>query len=239
MSRLDISIREKLMSNRMPATVGKLKVGEKRLNKNGKEYPVSLDYFVAKSKFEKYENTYNEVIGEKVNNLKIKFDSDNTNKVCFEYAVFRNSAGQKVAYGDGKEYKEYNSDTHKWIKSDLDTKQLMNKYKCEPKIEFGLVFRLVELENVGFFGNWIFETRGVASSIPAITQTFDLMVLEANKRNLDFKEFEFDLNVKYHISNNVDKSKYSVVSLIPNFYDKFIKTQNNLLTSNKVGLLNE
>jgi hypothetical protein len=70
MSRLDISIREKLMSNRMPATVGKLKVGEKRLNKNGKEYPVSLDYFVAKSKFEKYENTYNEVIGEKVNNLK-------------------------------------------------------------------------------------------------------------------------------------------------------------------------
>lgn len=235
MSRIVEEIKSKLIINQRPSNVGKIKIGEK----SEKGYPRSLDYFICKSENENYIDMFNEVFGYKPNTLKIKFDNIDAGKVCFEQIVFRNTAGKKVAYGDGATFYEYDLNSRKWnVSLNADgycnkSFDLRNKYKVEPKIELVLIFKLVELEKFGFFGNWVFETKGMQTSISSITTTFDNMVNIANSQNIDFREFEFDLNVKKHTSNNISNSSYPIVSLVANFYDKIKNnTNNNLLLNN-------
>ena len=62
-------------------------------------------------------------------------------------------------------------------------------------------------------GLWQFSTKGVASSIPQVRDTFDAM-LESNGH---CSGVIFDLSVKMHTSQKpTTASKYPVVSLLPN-----------------------
>ena len=65
----------------------------------------------------------------------------------------------------------------------------------------------------GIAGVWQFSTKGTASTIPAIRETFDGMLAERGF----CKGVIFDLNVQFATTQKPgDKSRFPVVSLVPN-----------------------
>lgn len=71
LNRMQGMIKEK--GDRMElAVLGMIKIGMK----NDKGYPVSLDHFLCKSDIKKYEQKFQEVMGEKPNVIEICFASD-------------------------------------------------------------------------------------------------------------------------------------------------------------------
>ena len=65
----------------------------------------------------------------------------------------------------------------------------------------------------GVAGLWQFVTKGTASTIPNIRDTFDAMLEERGF----VKGIIFDLNVQFATSQKPgDKSRYPVVSIVPN-----------------------
>ena len=74
--------------------VGKLHLGEKRVNANGREYPVATDYFVVPPEVQA-------IVGEKPRALSIIFPSDDPEQVMPTfYKAYSNVRG-KVCQGDG------------------------------------------------------------------------------------------------------------------------------------------
>ena len=72
----------------------------------------------------------------------------------------------------------------------------------------------------GIAGVWQFSTKGTASTIPQIRDVFDA-ILEAKKY---VRGIIFDLNVQYAKSQKPgDKSRYPVVTLIPNESEDNVK----------------
>lgn len=68
----------------------------------------------------------------------------------------------------------------------------------------------------GIAGVWQFATKGTASTIPQIRETFDGMLIERGF----CKGIIFDLNVKFATTQKPgDKSRFPVVSLVPNESD--------------------
>ena len=65
----------------------------------------------------------------------------------------------------------------------------------------------------GVAGVWQFATKGTASTIPQIRETFDGMLLERGF----CKGIIFDLNVQFATTQKPgDRSRFPVVSLVPN-----------------------
>lgn len=65
----------------------------------------------------------------------------------------------------------------------------------------------------GIAGVWQFATKGTASTIPQIRETFDGMLAERGF----VKGIVWDLNVQFAISQKPgDRSRYPVVSIVPN-----------------------
>ena len=82
---------------------------------------------------------------------------------------------------------------------------------CDWKITLTLNFIIPKVR--GVMGLWQFSTKGVASSIPQVRDTFDAL-LESNGH---CSGVIFDLCVKMHTSQKpTTASKYPVVSLVPN-----------------------
>lgn len=194
---------------RLPV-LGKIKVGEKVLNKSGKEYPVSTDYFIAKGK---YEHLFNEVYGEKPNRIQIVFISDNIKDVCDESYQFRDGQGRLLAEGDGERWKAFNSKTDKYdygVGASLEEMQDMYKGAT---LSTTLTLRFLLPKIRGVFGAWQFTTKGVHSSIPAIRDTFDNVQITAGT----VINIPFDLIVEKVTSQKPGaKSVFPVVTLIPN-----------------------
>lgn len=195
--------------------IGKVKIGMK--NKNG--YPQSVDYFIPTGK---YAGLFTQVYGDKPQVIQVVFPSDNPVDVCCEQYEYRDDAGQRIAYGDGEDFQVWNG--NKYIEMNtLDYPNLMDsvakRYPNKSVREGGEGWKIILTLNFiiplvrGIAGLWTFETKGTASTIPNVRDTFDLMLKE---RGL-CRGIVFDLAVQFAKSQKPgDKSKFPVVSLIPN-----------------------
>jgi len=189
--------------------VGKIKCGIK----SDKGFPMSVDYFVPTGK---YASLFTEAYGEKPSTIQIVFPSDDAELVCREEYVLRDNAGKLVATGDGQNFRTWSEKAKAYIDVSVekqpDIMELLEKhYKQEWKIALTLVFILPLVR--GVMGCWQFQTKGSASTIPQIRDTFDTMI----EHNGKAAGVIFDLSVKMHKSNKPsDTSRYPVVSLVPN-----------------------
>ena len=218
--------------------IGKIKIGDKKINQAGKEYPVSLDYFRATGEYAKM---FNETFGEKCTSIPITFASDNIDTVCNENYELRDKAGRLVAEGNGKEWRLYNPETEKYIQKQAELDEIEAQTKLKAKIKLTLRFLILDIKVMGL---WRFETYGVASTIPQVRDTFDFVQQNAGT----IVNIPFDLQVKRVKSQKPGvASQYTVVSLVPNLSPEhaeklynFLQTGNTfrgLLTSDKINQL--
>jgi hypothetical protein len=196
-------------NTRLPL-IGKVRIGERRTNSAGKEYPVSLDYFIATGA---YAAKFNEVYPDKPTRIQIVFISDDDFQSCYEEWDGRDKEGRRAGYGDGETYwlwqygkDEYKETTDRKLIADF-TKQHGIKWKQVLTINF--VIPAIK----GVFGCWQLQTGGDKSSINAIRNTFD----EIKEQAGTVVNIPFDLCVKKVTSNKPEaKSVYPVISLVPN-----------------------
>lgn len=197
--------------NRLPfPKIGRIACGEK----SEKGYPRSLDYFVASGK---YKSLFDEAYGEKPTTIQIVFPSDDAELVCKEYYELRDNAGKLVSEGDGETFKVWSSKSASYTtQTTEDYPNLMEMIashypKCEWKITLTLNFIIPKVR--GVMGLWSFSTKGSASTIPQVRDTFDAMI----EQNGHASGVIFDLSIKMHTSQKPNTaSKYPVVSLVPN-----------------------
>lgn len=204
-------ILNKEKTKRLPFPIlGRVACGEK----SEKGYPRSLDYFVASGK---YAELFKSAYGDKPSTIQIVFPNDDAELCCKESYELRDTAGKLVSEGDGETFKVWSDKTKAYIT--LSTEQYPNlmemiagKYpKCEWKTTLTLNFIIPKVR--GIMGLWSFSTKGSASTIPQVRDTFDAML----EQNGHASGVIFDLSVKMHKSNKPnDSSRYPVVSLVPN-----------------------
>lgn len=195
--------------------VGKIKIGLK--NSNG--YPQSVDWFIPTGK---YSGLFTKAYGEKPQTIQIVFPEDDPANVCCEQYEYRNDSGERIAYGDGETFAIWNGNKYETINVS-DYPNLMsgvsNKYPNK-KVKNGgdgwditLTLNFIIPLVCGVAGIWTFETKGTASTIPNIRDTFDCMLLERGF----CKGIIFDLNVKFATTQKPgDRSRFPVVSIVPN-----------------------
>lgn len=192
--------------------IGKIKVGMKKKSAKGKEYPAALDYFIATGD---YANKFNDQF-DKVNKLTIAFVSDNLELSCRESFICRNSAGQKVGYGDGKKFYMFNPDTNEYDKIIEDIEKISSEEKKAHKNagiwKHNLTLRFIVLGFKDVMGIWELSTDGAKTSIGQIVNTFDNILASVGT----IKGIPFDLSVHMHTSNKPGvKRKYPVIKMIP------------------------
>ena len=211
-------ILNKEKTKRLPFPIlGRVACGEK----SEKGYPRSLDYFVASGK---YAELFKSAYGDKPSTIQIVFPSDNPELVCREEYEFRDTQGKLVASGDGETFKVWSSKSKAYtILSVTEYPNLMEMVKSkypsqEWKITLTLNFIIPKVR--GIMGLWQFSTKGSASSIPQVRDTFDA-VLSGNGH---CSGIVFDLSVKMHTSQKpTTASKYPVVSLMPNESEEVLR----------------
>ena len=211
-------ILNKEKTKRLPFPIlGRVACGEK----SEKGYPRSLDYFVASGK---YAELFKSAYGDKPSTIQIVFPNDDAELCCKEFYELRDTAGKLVSEGDGETFKVWSDKTKAYIT--LSTEQYPNlmemiagKYpKCEWKITLTLNFIIPKVR--GIMGLWSFSTKGSASTIPQVRDTFDAML----EQNGHASGVIFDLSVKMHKSNKPnDSSRYLVVSLVPNESEEILR----------------
>ena len=195
--------------------VGFIKIGMK--NANG--YPQSVDYFIPVGK---YAGLFTQAYGEKPQTIQIVFPDDDAEKVCKEEYTYRDDEGRLIASGDGETFKVWDGKKYETL-TISDYPNLMagisKRYpnRAVQKGGDGWVITLTLTFIVplvrGIAGVWQFSTKGTASTIPAIRETFDGMLAERGF----CKGVIFDLNVQFATTQKPgDKSRFPVVSLVPN-----------------------
>ena len=195
--------------------VGIIKIGMK--NANG--YPQSVDYFIPVGK---YAGLFTQAYGEKPKTIQIVFPDDDPAKVCNEQYEYRDDEGRLIASGDGETFKVWDGKKYEPL-TIADYPSLMvgiaKRYpnRAVQKGGDGWVVTLTLMFIVplvrGIAGVWQFSTKGTASTIPAIRETFDGMLSERGF----CKGVIFDLNVQFATTQKPgDKSRFPVVSLVPN-----------------------
>lgn len=195
--------------------VGFIKVGFK----NEKGFPQSVDYFIPAGK---YAGLFTKAYGEKPQTIQIVFPDDDPSKVCCERYEYRDDEGRLLATGDGETFQVWNGKEYQ-ILTTAEYPNLMHsieiRYPNRLYNRTGEGWQIILTLNFiipcvrGIAGVWQFSTKGTASTIPQIRDVFDEML--ENKGYC--KGIIFDLNVQYAKSQKPgDKSRYPVVSLIPN-----------------------
>lgn len=190
------------------SVIGNIRIGEKRQNSQGKEYPVSLDYFKATGN---YASKFTEVYGEKPSTIQVVFISDDNFQSCHEEYDARDKAGRRAGYGDGETTylwngKDYEPTTDRKF---IDEYTKKNGITWKPRLTLHFIIPAIR----GVFGVWKFETSGDKSSMNAIRDVYDEIQATAST----VINIPFDLQVKKVSSNKPDtKSVYPVVNLVPN-----------------------
>ena len=189
--------------------IGRVKCGMK----SEKGYPMSVDYFVPSGS---YAPLFTQAYGEKPSVIQIVFPSDDPELVCREEYILRDSAGKLIASGDGVNFRTWSEKQKVYIDITTDEQpglmeMLASHYKQEWKVTLTLNFILPLVR--GVMGCWQFVTKGSASTIPQVRDTFDTMLAQNGR----VAGVIFDLSVVMHKSNKPgDSSRYPVVSLVPN-----------------------
>lgn len=196
--------------------IGRLHIGKKQMGQNGKEYPVSVDYFIPSGK---YAGLFTDALGEKPATIQVVFPSDDAAKVCNERYEYRDNAGALVARGDGqvfeiwdgKKYAPYSVAQYPDIMDQITAKN-PTKRGAE-NWDIVLTMRVIIPAVRGVVGVWQFSTKGKASSIRNIRESFDAVQMMRGT----VTGTVFDLSVQFAKSNKPGvNSRYPVVSLVAN-----------------------
>ena len=196
--------------------IGQIKIGMK--NANG--YPQSVDYFIPTGK---YAGLFTQAYGEKPQTIQIVFPDDDPAKVCNERYEYRDDGGRLIAAGDGdtfqvwdgKKYETLTTDKYPNLMQSI-TKRYPNKKNRQPDCdgwEVTLTLNFIVPLVRGVAGVWQFATKGAASTIPQVRETFDGMLAERGF----CKGIIFDLNVQFAMTQKPgDRSRFPVVTIVPN-----------------------
>jgi hypothetical protein len=197
-------------NTRLPL-IGKIRIGEKRTNSAGKEYPVSLDHFIATGS---YAGKFAEVY-DKPDRIQIVFVSDDDFQSCYEEWDGRDPQGRRAGYGDGETYYLWNyaGDKGEYVatKSREDVAAFSKQHTVRWRQVLTINFVIPAIK--GVFGVWQLQTGGDKSSINAIRNTYD----EIKEMAGTIVNIPFDLCVKKATSNKPEaKTSYPVITLVPN-----------------------
>ena len=201
---------EEVKSLKLPR-VGQIKTGFK----NEKGYPQSCDYFIATGK---YKDLFYKNYPEKPQTIQIVFWEDNPETMCNERYEYRDGQGKLYAKGDGETFEVWNEQKEAYLTYTIDEHtdikdRIHNKLKSKKGWEVILTLRFILPKVKDIAGSWEYSTKGEASTIPAIRDTFDAML---NSRG-SVMGVIFDLNVHFAKSQKPGiKSRYPVVNLVPN-----------------------
>lgn len=196
--------------------IGRLHIGKKQVSQNGKEYPVSVDYFIPSGK---YAGMFTAALGEKPATIQVVFPSDDPEKVCNERYEYRDNFGALVARGDGrvfeiwdgKKYAPYPVEQYPDIMAQISEKNPTKR--GADNWDVVLTLRVIIPAVRGIVGVWQFSTKGKASSIRNIRESFD----GVKRMRGTVTGTVFDLSVQFAKSNKPgSNSRYPVVSLIAN-----------------------
>lgn len=202
--------------------VGYVKIGYK----DERGFPRSADYFIPAGK---YSILFNRAYGDRPQTIQIVFTSDDPAQVCNERYEYRDDEGRLLASGDGEIFQVWDGGKYQSL-SVSDYPNLMasisKRYPNRQYQRTGDGWSIILTLNFvipcvqGIAGVWQFSTKGTASTIPQIRDVFDAM-LQAKGY---VKGIIFDLNVQYAKSQKPgDKSRYPVVTLIPNESEDNVK----------------
>lgn len=196
--------------------IGRLHIGKKQAGQNGREYPVSVDYFIPSGK---YAGMFTAALGERPQTIQVIFPDDSPEKVCNERYEYRDDKGALVARGDGrvfeiwdgKRYAPYSVDQYPDIMEQVAAKNPTKR--GADNWDVALTLRFIVPAVRGVVGVWQFSTKGRASSIKNIRNSFDGVQMMRGT----VCQTVFDLSVQFAKSNKPGvNSKYPVVSLVAN-----------------------
>ena len=195
---------------------GRLHIGMKKMGQNGKEYPVSVDYFIPSGK---YAGMFTAALGDKPATIQIIFPDDDPAKVCNERYEYRDNTGALVARGDGQEFEVWNGKKYIPVSTEKYPdimQQICEKYPTRrggDNWDIALTMRFIIPAVRGIIGVWVFSTRGKASSMKNIINSFDgVKMLRGTITNS-----VFDLSVAFAKSNKPNQNnRYPVVTMIAN-----------------------
>ena len=195
--------------------VGRLHIGAK----SEKGYPMSLDWFRPTGR---YAGLFTKALGEKPQTIQIIFPDDDPAEVCNERYEFRDNTGALVAHGDGrlflvwdgKRYQPYSVEDYPDIRE-----QITRNYPKKPRRDdddgwdIVLTMKFIVPAVRGVVGVWKFSTKGEASSIKNIRDSFDgVQMLRGTVTST-----VFDLSVQFVKSNKPgSNSRYPVVTMVAN-----------------------
>lgn len=196
--------------------IGRLHIGKKQMGQNGKEYPVSVDYFIPSGK---YAGLFTQALGDKPQTIQIVFYSDVAETVCNERYTYRDNSGALVARGDGKVFEIWNGEKYApysvekypdimgYVAKKVPTKRGMDNWDVE------LTLRFLIPAIRGVVGIWSLTTKGAASSVKNLRDSFD--AVQAMRTTVTTSVF--DLSVHFHKSNKPNQnSRYPVLELVCN-----------------------
>ena len=196
--------------------IGRLHIGKKQMGQNGREYPVSVDYFIPSGK---YAGMFTQALGEKPQTIQIIFPDDSPEKVCNERYEYRDDKGALVARGDGRTFEIW--DGKKYVPYSVDAyPDIMDQIAKNNPTKRGadnwdivLTLRFIIPAVRGIVGVWQFSTKGKASSVRNIRESFDGVRMMRGT----VTQTVFDLSVQFAKSNKPNtNSRYPVVSLVAN-----------------------
>lgn len=192
--------------------IGRLHVGMK----NERGLPTSIDWFRATGK---YAGLFGKALGKNPQTIQVVFPSDDPAKVCNERFEFRDDKGALVARGDGqifeiwdgKKYAPYSvaqyPDIMAQVAANNPTKRGADNW------DIVLTMRVIIPAVRGVIGVWQFSTKGAASSVRNIRESFD----GVQQMRGTVTGTVFDLSVQFAKSNKPGvNSRYPVVSLVAN-----------------------
>lgn len=205
--------------------IGRIRIGEKTKNANGKEYPTSLDYFLFDTINKILVARAHESYGDKPNVLPIFFHTNDIANHCIEELVLINQAGKLVASGDGENFLVYNKKTDSYVEKSISTNPnlasdileftrngLTDKQRANVDWKHRITLRFC-IFKVPAAGYWQFQSYASKTSIVALRDVIDQCIAMWNG---NFSFLPFNLMVKKVESNSPGtKRTYPVVDLVP------------------------
>lgn len=196
--------------------VGMIKTGYK----NAQGQPRSCDHFLATGK---YKNLFEKAYPGKPNTVQVVFWEDDPAAMCNERYEYRDNAGKLYARGDGETFEVWNGTKYEpyTIEQYPDIMDRVHAKVGAKGWEIILTLRFILPKVKDIAGYWEYSTKGEASTIPAIRDTFDAMLQARGS----VKGVIFDLNVQFAKSQKPGvASRYPVVNLVPNQSQENIQT---------------
>lgn len=192
--------------------IGRLHIGMK----NDRGLPTSIDWFRPVGK---YAGLFTRALGEKPQTIQIIFPDDSPERVCNERFEYRDNSGALMSWGDGRTF--YVWDGKMYVPYGVDKfPDIIEQITARNPTKRGtdnwdivLTLRFIVPAVRGVVGVWQFSTKGKASSVRNIRESFDGVQMMRGT----VTQTVFDLSVQFAKSNKPGvNSRYPVVSLVAN-----------------------